>query len=178
DVYQRPHRGEGAVVTSITKGSAAEKAGLKVGDVVIEVNDKKVDNSATLRNIIGLIPVGTRLSLKVLRDGKPRELSARVEKAREQIVEGERYNKRLAGAAIGNIDPNHPYYGRIEGVVVLGVQPGSPAWGVGLRKGDVITSVNRQRVKDLDDMEGAMKGHDRLLLNIRRGSGAFFVIIE
>ena len=171
-------RGMGAVVTSITKGSAAEKAGLKVGDVIVEANNKPVTNSAAIRNIVGLLRVGESVDLKVLRNGKAMTLTATVAEEKKTWVDGERFNKRLAGAAIGNIDPGHPYYGRIEGVVVLNVAPGSPAWGVGLRKGDVIVSVNKQRVKDLDDMTTAVRGSSRLLLNVRRGSGAFFVIIE
>jgi serine protease Do/serine protease DegQ len=172
------HQGKGAVVTSITKGSAAEKAGLRVGDVIVEANGKPVTSSASIRNTVGLMRVGEKVHLKVLRNGKPVTITAEVAKEKKTTVAGERFNKRLAGATLGNIDPGHPYYGHIEGVVVQNVSPGSPAWGVGLRKGDVIVSVNKHRVKSLDDMATAVKGSDRVLLNVRRGSGAFFVIIE
>jgi len=172
------HQGKGAVVTSITKGSAAEKAGIKVGDVIVEANGKPVTNSSAIRNIVGLLQVGEEVHLKLLRNGKPLNLTAKVAKEKKTTVAGEHFNKRLAGATLGNIDPGHPYYGHIEGVVVQNVSPGSPAWSVGLRKGDVIVSVNKQRVKNLEEMSSAVRGSGRLLLNVRRGSGAFFVIIE
>lgn len=169
---------QGAVITDIGKDSAAAKAGLQVGDIIIEANGRAIRNSANVRNIVGLLPIGERVRFKVLRNGKPLTLSAVVSEQKQQWVDGGTFSKRLAGAAISNIESGHPYYGKIEGLVILAIAPGSPAAGVGLRKGDVITSVNKQRIKALSDMKSAVKRSKRLLLNVRRGNGAFFVIID
>lgn len=176
DIDKRHHRG--AVITSIAKDSAAQKAGLKVGDIIVEANRRAVISSANVRNIVGLLRVGEKVRFKVLRNSKALILSAVVSEQKQQWVDGGTFSKRLAGAAISNIESGHPYYGHIEGLVILAIAPGSPAAGVGLRKGDVITSVNKQRIKALGDMKSAVKRSKRLLLNVRRGNGAFFVIID
>jgi len=176
NIDKRHH--QGAVITDIGKGSAAQKAGLQVGDIIIEANGRSINSSANVRNIVGLLRVGEKVKFKVLRNGKPMNMTAVVSEQKQHWVDGGTLSKRLAGAAISNIESGHPYYGHIEGLVILAVAPGSPAAGVGLRKGDVITSVNKQAVKQLDDMKGAIKRSKRLLLNVRRGNGAFFVIID
>lgn len=176
DIDKSHHKG--AVITSISKDSAAQKAGLKVGDIIIEANGRSINSSANVRNIVGLLRVGEKVQFKVLRNGQPLTMTAVVAEQKQQWVDGGTFSKRLAGAAISNIESGHPYYGHIEGLVILAVAPGSPAAGVGLRKGDVITSVNKQAVKQLDDMKSAIKRSKRLLLNVRRGNGAFFVIID
>ena len=66
----------------------------------------------------------------------------------------------------------------LEGVVVLESEPGSAAWNAGLREGDVIVSANRQRVRTVDELRQAIRGSDALLLNIRRGSGALFLLLR
>lgn len=172
------HQGKGAVVTSVTKDSAAEKAGIKVGDVIIAANDRPVNNSSDIRNIVGLLQIGDTVRLKLIRNGSPITITAKVAKEKKETVSAKHYNKRLDGATLGNIDPGSPYYGHIKGVVVQKVDPGSAAWNVGLRKGDVIVSANKHRVKNLDEFSAAVRGQKRLLLNIRRGNGAFFVIIQ
>ena len=69
--------------------------------------------------------------------------------------------------------------GETEGVEIVAVKEGSPAWNAGLQKGDVIISVNRQPVSSLQDVGQALKGkHQGILLNIRRGDGALFITIE
>ena len=169
---------QGAVITSISKGSAADKAGLQVGDIILEANGRSINSSANVRNIVGLLRVGEKIEFKVLRNGRPLKMTAVVTAQKQEWVDGATYSKRLSGAALSNIESGHPYFGHIEGLVVVAVAPDSPAARVGLRKGDVITTVNKQRIKSLDDMPSAIKRSNRLLLNVRRGDSAFFVIID
>ncbi|MDH5182965.1 MAG: DegQ family serine endoprotease [Gammaproteobacteria bacterium] len=176
NIDKRHH--QGAVITSITKDSAAQKSGLRVGDIIVEANGRAINSSANVRNIVGLLRIGEKIHFKILRNGKQMSMTAVVAEQKQHSVDGGTFSKRLAGASISNIESGHPYYGHIEGLVILSVAPGSPAAGVGLRKGDVITSVNKQAVKEVADIKAAIKRSKRLLLNVRRGNGAFFVIID
>ena len=98
---------------------------------------------------------------------------------REARTEGDRLNRKLSGAVLGNLSADHPL-GEEGGVEVLEVTPGSAAWEAGLRKGDVIVSVNRHAVGSLLDLSQVLGqvGGKSLLLNIRRGNGAFFVVMK
>ncbi|HHH35433.1 MAG TPA: DegQ family serine endoprotease [Gammaproteobacteria bacterium] len=169
----------GAVISQVLEDSPAERAGLKVGDVVVSVNGETVKNAAQLRNRIGLLRVGSRVTLDIIRDGRHRTVKAVIEEPRRERADAGRISKLLAGAELGPITPNHPLAGRVEGIEVLDVERGSIAWQAGLRRGDIIVTVNRMPVKTLKDLRRAVKsGHDGLLLNIRRGEGALFIVIR
>ncbi len=169
----------GAVISQVLKDSPAERAGLRVGDVVVAVNGEPVKNSAQLRNRIGLLRVGTTVTLDVIRDGRRKTFKAVIEEPRRERADAGRISKRLEGAELGPITPDHPLAGQVEGLEVLDVERGSVAWQAGLRRGDIIVSVNRLPVKTLEDLRRAVKaGRDGLLLNIRRGAGALFIVIR
>ncbi len=166
---------EGAVVTQVTKDSAAARAGLQPGDVIVAVNDRPVRNAADLRNRIGLLRVGQKVRLKVVRDGRELELTAVITAPKRARLAGERVSPLLAGALFARVeDDTQP-----PGVVVEKVQPGSPAWNAGLRPGDLVLSVNRIPVHDLEDLRRAAQRSRRgLLLNIQRGEAAMFILIR
>jgi Do/DeqQ family serine protease len=169
----------GAVVTQVAPGSPAAKAGLKTGDVVVKVDGKPVHNAADLRNTVGLMRIGQTVTLDVLRDGKPLQVEARIEKAKETKLSAGEVNKRLQGAELGDITPDNPQYNRVQGVLVLKVERDSPAWNAGLRQGDVIRSVNREPVRSVAELEAAVKkSSDGLLLNIQRDGGALFLLLQ
>ncbi len=171
-------RREGAVITQVAPASPAAKAGLRPGDVVVAVNGRPVRRAADLRNAIGLLRAGTRVRLEVLRNGHRRVVTAVIEAPRQARVEGERVHPRLAGAVLGPIPEGSPPHGRADGVLVLEVAPGSPAWFAGLRPGDVIVQANRKPVADVDDLRRAVRGSEALLLNVRRGDGALFLLLR
>jgi serine protease Do/serine protease DegQ len=169
----------GAVVAQVEPGSAAERAGLKEGDVVLRVNDRRIRNATELRNAIGLLRVGSEVKLDVVRDNRRRTLTAEVAEIQTVRTEGQQFSQRLEGASFGEITEDSPLHGRVQGVLVVSVQSASPAARAGLREGDVILSVNRQPVKSLEDMRRAMGAEgQRLLLNIRREEGAFFLLLQ
>ncbi|NNF97684.1 MAG: PDZ domain-containing protein, partial [Halobacteria archaeon] len=166
----------GAVVSQVEADSPADRAGLRVGDIVTEVNGKPVRDASTLRNSIGLLRVGQEVHLKVLREGKTKSLVAKVEEPSWTEQGGERMHAELTGAVLANLDDASR--GRAKGVLIAAVDPGSPAWRNGLRKGDIIVSVNRQAVESVEQLQKAVNGSQTLLLNIRRGNGALFLYLK
>ena len=85
---------------------------------------------------------------------------------------------RLEGASLGPIEGEHPLAGKVEGVLVQNVEQRSPAARSGLRPGDVITSVNRVAIGSVEDFRRAADGAAQLLLHVRRGNGALFLVIQ
>lgn len=171
-------RTRGVVVAQVVPESSADKAGIKPGDVIVKINDEQVKDFAQLRNIIGLLRIGDKARIELLRDGKPRIVSATIEAAPEDKLTADGLHQGLAGAGFVEIDPGHPLAGRVEGIAVSRVDAGSPAQRAGLQVGDVITSINRKPVANLDDFRKLARAKGRLLLHIRRGNGALFILIR
>jgi serine protease Do/serine protease DegQ len=170
---------EGVVVSEVEPGSPAAEAGLRAGDIVIRVNDAPVDNAMDMRNAVGLLRVGSRLEMEVIRDGKPLAITAEIAQRRHRTLDGGRLSPRLSGVRLGDLDEGSPYFGKLSGVVVLEVRPDSPAERAGLRKGDVIRSINQRRVQNVDELEGALGAQDKpLLLNVQRGDRAMFLLLS
>jgi Do/DeqQ family serine protease len=168
----------GAVVTRVLPGSPAEKAGLKSEDIIIEANGKPIADFLQLRNIVGLLRVGDKVELRVLRDGKPRKLTVVVGKDDEAASTGEELHPRLAGATFAPVDDSARGATTDRGIVVQALQPGSPAARAGLRQGDVILSVNRRPVTTMDAFRDAARAQGQLLLHIRRGQCAMFLLLQ
>ena len=168
---------KGAVVTRILEGSAADKAGLKVGDVITAIDDYHLVNSDTLRNSIGLLVVGQTIKLDILREGKSKQLTATVKETKQAPVQATVHPK-LSGATFGDIEPSSPYYGQIDGVMIYSVVANSSAWNAGLRGNDIITSVNKEKIKTLEDFKPLVQNDAPLLLNITRNRQAMFLILR
>ena len=169
-------RKKGVVVARVEAKSPAQKAGIKVGDVITAVNGREVDNSAQVRNEIGLLRVGSEVEIEVLRDGKTRSLTASVGRRTTYTVSGNTLSEKLAGAKFSEAqeDPSRRTAAGIEVVQARG-----KAAAAGLRKGDIVISVNRERVKTIKDMKAAIKKNpEALLLNIQRASRGLFILIR
>ena len=175
--FNLPNGAGGAVITQVSSGSAADKAGLKAGDIVLEINGKSVKDASDLRNFIGLLRVGKKVEMKVMRDGKTKNLVAIVQTPVSNEKQGKALHPHLNGAQFGNITEGSRLYGQIEGVLVVKVARGSPAAQAGMRKGDIIISANQNKIKDLKGFKTAIKGARKLLLNIRRGNTALFLYL-
>ncbi len=170
---------QGTVVAQVAGGSPAEKAGLKAGDVIIAVDGKPVRNSSEVRNSIGLMRVGEHVKMEILRGGATKIITATIAEPELTLLDGKHLQPRLAGAIYGDIEEGSPLYGRVEGVQVVKIEPGGPAWRSGLRSGDVITSVNRKPVTDIQDLQQLASQNVRsLLLNVQRGDGALFILMQ
>jgi len=165
---------QGVVISQVVEDSAADKAGLKAGDVVAEINGVPVKSASAMRNMVGLMRVGAKMDITVIRDGDNKKLTATIEDEVEQAIAGEKLNPRLAGAQIESHDE-----GGNKFLVVADVTRGSAAWNARLRKGDLILSVNRAPVKTLADIKKMVSFSDKqILFNVQRGQTALFILIQ
>jgi Do/DeqQ family serine protease len=163
----------GALITGIQSNSAAENAGLKVGDIIVEVNEKKVDGAIELRNRIGLLRSGETVNITFVRDNETRSAKAELGQARSQMVLGEEIHPGLAGSTFAASSTTGA-----DGIEISEVQEGSPAAQRGLRSGDLITHVNRNPVRDLQSLREVASRYDILFLNVRRGDRALMFQIR
>jgi serine protease Do/serine protease DegQ len=162
---------QGALVSQVVEGSAAEKAGIKAGDVITAVNGKPVKDASALRNTIGLLRIGDRVDVSLLRDGKPRRVTAVIgerDAAAESKASG--LHEGLQGAELVDAQGG--------GVLIRSVAEGSPAALRGLRANDVILAVGRTRVANLADFQRATEGAAAFVVQIRRGSAMLVIPIR
>jgi Do/DeqQ family serine protease len=155
---------QGAMVSQVLQGSAADKAGIEAGDIITMVNGEAVRNAAELRNRIGLMRVGDNVDVTLLRDGKQKRVTATIREAAPDSGAAEDLHASLAGADLVDTAPD----AKTAGVLVRTVAPQSPAAQLGLRNGDVIVAVDRARVESLAKFREAVKGLDGFWLTIRR----------
>ena len=168
----------GAVVAQVIPGTPAEAAEIQAGDVIVEMNGEPVTGSSDLRNKVGLLRVGDAVRLAVVRDGETMTIDLAVGESSKVALSAGSQIPQLQGVVLGPLTPSSPLHGEVEGVLVIEVEVDTPAWNAGLREGDVIVQVNRQEVKDTDDILTVLEGSlPPLLLNIRRDDGARFILI-
>ena len=167
---------QGAVVSRVYAGSAAAESGLKAGDVVIAVNERKVKNSADMRNRVGLLRIGDKLNMSVVRDGEPLELVAIIAEPELTSISGEKLSSHLAGALLAQVESKNR--SAQTHVIVAEIVQGSPAWYAHLRKGDIVLSINRQAVDGLLSLQQLVANQRQILLSIQRGDRAMFVLLK
>jgi Do/DeqQ family serine protease len=158
----------GAVIASVEPGSAAERAGLKPGDVVLALDGKPVSSSADLRTRIGLLRAGSPLTLTVLRKGERLRIAAEVEDPFADFVHGEALHPQLEGALLGE-RIRVSVHGRRRVVQVGPLRPGSPAWLAGLREGDLMLGANGYDIGSLDELRRALRAGIEQLRVVRDG---------
>ena len=162
----------GALVAGVVQGSAADKAGVKTGDIIVSINGVNTKGAGELRATVGMLRVGDKVEIGLLRDGKPRKVTAIIsEKADADAGDGAAVNRALEGADLADA-------GNDAGVVVRSVQEGSPAAQAGLRSNDTILAVGRTRVGNLKQFREAMKGAKVAFLNVKRGSAVLLIPIR
>ncbi|MEM7027275.1 MAG: DegQ family serine endoprotease [Pseudomonadota bacterium] len=169
----------GAIINQVLESSPAEKAGLKAGDIVLNVDGKTIRNANDLRNRVGLLPVGQTVKLKILRDGKQQTINVTVTQ-NELITNNPRAeNILLQGVTVSDLEQDSPYFGRLAGIKVVNVERGSTAWQGGLRADDIITSANQQDISSVQDFLNVVNQVEApLLLRIVRGNNAAFLVLK
>jgi serine protease Do len=179
----------GALVSQVETGSPGAKAGLKVGDVITELNGKKMDNSGQLQAAISTQRPGSKVNLVVMREGKSLSLPVTLESINKKSDEtasnsDETHGKARWGVALENLNADLrdqlQLPSEVKGVVVTNVQPGSPADNAGISRGDVILEVNRHQVQSAEDVKRELgsvpAGKDAMVLIWSNGGSSFRVM--
>ncbi len=167
-------RNKGTIIVEVEEDTPAADAGLMPGDIVLSVNGERMESSADMRNFIGLVRVGARISLEVLRDSKKISLTATIEETKYRNKSGEALSKFLKGATLEVVRDDA---GETT-IKVKEVKAGSPANRSGLLAEDLILGVNQRPVRNFDEMRAAIRKNDSLLLRLKRGNNFLFLAMR
>jgi len=175
---------EGVIIAQVMPSSPAEKAGLKVGDVVIAIDGEKVSSVRDLQLRVMRTPPGKELTLTVIRNGKEENIKVRVEAMPEETkISQAGPSAQDVGLVLRDLTPDEERRIGVKGVYVSGVMPGSFAYQSGIRPGDIIMSVNNRAVANKSEfmqaIDNARKmGRDKVLLLIRRGDTNLYLVLS
>ena len=162
----------GAFVSQVMPNSSAAKAGIKAGDVITSLNGKPISSFAALRAEVGSMPIGSKVTLGLLRDGKPVNVSLELQQSSQNQVDSSTILSGIEGAEMSN-------KGQDKGVVVNNVKANSPAARIGLKKGDVIMGANQQPVKNIAELRKILDSKPSVLaLNIQRGDTSIYLLMQ
>jgi serine protease Do len=174
---------EGVLVAQVHQGTGAEKAGLLSGDVIKSVDDKAVKNGSELIKEIQKKKVGQKVKLGLVRDGKPTtvEVTTAAMPAKPEAAKEKESEEKL-GARVQELTPQLAARYRISseikrGVLVVGVEEGSPAEDIGLQEGDVILEINRKKIETVKDFGKAVKDMNMekgIVLRLHRRGNTFY----
>jgi serine protease Do len=183
----------GALVTDVFKGSPAEKAGIKRGDVIVGLNGIEIRDVESLRNRVAQTEVGSTVRIKVKRDGRTLHMDVTIAELPDDVAmlsssrmdEVEEDEGTVAGLSVMELTEDIARQlglsGSEEGIVVSRVEPYSPADEAGVRKGDVIQEINRKRVRNMEDFNrivSTLKEGDVMLLFINRNGKKFYIPVK
>ena len=166
---------KGAFVSQIVPDSAADKAGLKAGDIIVSINGKRIDTFSELRAKVATLGAGKQIELGVIRDGKSKKFDVTLGESTNSKTQAEKLHEGLAGAELTNTNESDS----ATGVKVSSVTQGSPAEAYQLLKDDIIIGVNRQTVKNLAEFREILEKQPSVLaLNIQRGDRTIYLVIR
>ena len=163
----------GALISSIEPGSAAEKAGLQVDDIIIQIDNEKISNSRELANAIGLKGSGEEVEIQLVRNNNKINVIAILGQQQLSRSEGTDIHPGLVGASFASASTMSG-----GGVEVSTVESGSAAFQRGLRSGDLITAVNRQQIENLQELQKIAKQSNILFLLIQRDNRMLMIQIR
>jgi serine protease Do len=181
----------GALVAEVTSKSPAEKAGIEAGDVVVAVNDKKVEGPRELQLLVAAIAPGTKVDVKLIRDGKEKTVNVLLgERPTRNVAandqpEGKAEPDVLDGVTVGDINAETRKQFELpdnsKGVVITEIDPDSPSAEAGLKVGDVIHEINREPItsaKDAVDLSEKLKQDKKVLLRVSTKGSTRYVVVE
>jgi Do/DeqQ family serine protease len=155
---------KGALVSQVVEDSPAEKAGLKAGDVITSINGRNVGNSSETRNTIGMLRIGEKVDIGLLREGQAKRVTAVIgERGATGAAGAGEVHSAFEGAQLSNAPGN-------GGVTIQAVAEGSPAAQNGMRANDIILAVGRIRITNLEQLRAALKNAESFAITIRRGN--------
>ncbi len=160
----------GVLVANVLEDSPAEKAKLKSGDIIIEVDGKSTSSAGQLRSQIGMKAIGDKVTLTILRDGDRKKIKVAIGDPESFAGINGQLSELLEGVQLQETE---------DGVLVSNLSANSPAAYSGLRRGDVIVGANRRKVTDLKSLEKALSQNDStVLLQVNRRGGSLFIVIR
>ena len=177
---------KGALVSDVLEGSPASKAGIRQGDIITRFNGKEIKDSRHLQLIVADTPVGTTVPAEIFRDGKAYSVTVTVDNsdkaaaARPKAGETLPAEEGLFGMSVEELPESLRSKG-ISGVIVAGVDPEGIAADAGIQQGDVVISVDRKKIKNLNDYLQAMKGVERkgsVAFLVRRGDSSIYFALR
>ncbi|MCS3604660.1 MULTISPECIES: serine endoprotease DegP [Buttiauxella] len=164
----------GAFVSQVMPNSSAAKAGVKAGDVVVSMNGKAISSFAALRAEVGSMPVGSKLTLGLLRDGKPVSVNLELQQSSQTQVDSATIFTGIEGAEMSNRSGKGE-----KGVIVNNVKGNTPAARIGLKKGDIIIGVNQQQVNNIAELRKILDTKPSVMaLNIQRGDTTIYLLMQ
>ena len=170
--------GKGTVVTRVRQDAPAATAGLQPGDVIIAINGKSITSAQDLRNIEGLTPVDTAMSVSLLRNGKPTILHMKLAANSQASVRGSDLDERLVGVLLSDLEESQRRPG-VTGSAVKTVDRSSRAYANGLRDGDIIVGINQRDIDDTGSLGELLQRNPRqLLLTVLRGQSLFYLLLQ
>jgi len=185
------NRVNGAVVIDVSQNSAAEQAGFKSGDVVVEFNNKQIDSADQLKLLVAETPPGSSIPVQVDRNGQVVNLTVTLKElttdglAKNEPSVNKGDHDALTGVGVGNLDRdareelNIP--GTVKGALITQVEPSSPAYEAGLRENDVILEINRQPIQSASDAmkaTGGKGGSGETLVKVWNQNGTHYVAVQ
>jgi serine protease Do len=177
----------GAIINSVEKGSAADRAGLKQGDVIRLFNGQPVQDINGLRNRVAAVQPGSNATVTVVRDGAQREVTVKLDeasssKSAQRSSEPATDDKAALGVSVAPLTPETASRLGIpqdtRGLVVEDVNPDGRAADAGIQAGDLIQEVNRKPVQTVDELRAAVRGSNKplLMLIAREGRNVFVTV--
>jgi len=176
----------GALVTQVYEGDPADKAGIRPGDVIVGVGDAPVASSRDLSNAIANAGAGSKIDVRVRREGKERTVSVKLAKRSDSEPGAVRPADKRSddlGMQVGELTPELAerlgMEGSQEGVVVMEVEEGGKAAQAGVERGDVIIEINRRGIADLTaygKVVDGLKSGDTVQMLLRRGGGSLVAV--
>jgi len=166
----------GVVITRLSEDSALGEAGVRLGDVIVEIDQRPIRNTQGLRNMEGLLGIDQSIDVVYVREGREQTVSVRIEEDLNARISGRRLDLRLEGVVLVRV----PERSRVTGALIEEVQRNSDAWDAGLRAGDVIVAINREAVRSLSDLrsEFPISEARELALEIRRRGRAYLAVLD
>ena len=169
----------GAIITRVQEGSPAYVSGIRVGDVVVKINNQIIENASAMRNKIGLLKLNTVISMQINRKGEIFNKKVKILEKKLSKKSGVKINTRLDGMRFSEITKNMPEYGKIAGIKITGIKKTSKAYSVGIRANDIILSINNIPVQKIEDLEIVSGENDsELVVHVQRGMRTAFILLN
>ena len=165
---------KGAFISEVMPGSAADKAGLKAGDVITAINGQTISSFAEMRAKIATSGAGKEIDLTYLRDGKSNNAKVTLQSDDQTQTRANGLLPALDGAELNNYDEKG-----MKGIAITKIKPNSLAEQRGLKSGDVIIGINRQKVENLGQLRKILESKpSAIALNIIRGDSNFYLLVQ